>query len=62
MGRVYAEAVPTPGNEMPFKVVVSYDTGDIIDEIAVRSQEEGEELIKELLSGLRDLAKKGGYI
>lgn len=51
----------TPGGPTKFKVVFRM-AGELISELPVQSQEEGETIIVEMLRGLEDFAKRGGYI
>lgn len=60
MAKASGEVVPTPGEEYPFKVVLSY--GDMKVETPVPSVEEGERLIVETLQGLHALAEREGYV
>ncbi|SFT11590.1 hypothetical protein [Methylobacterium sp. yr668] len=56
------EVIPTPGGDMPFKVVMRHDDGSVMAEMPVASLQEGEAFIAEALRDLQDKAKEGGHL
>jgi len=65
MAYATGEVVANPNNEEadrhPFRVVFKHGD-EVIGEWPVASMEEGEDQIKRTLLGLRDIAKKEGFI
>ncbi len=61
MAAFTGEVEYTPGGPTKFKVVFRM-VNEVVSEQAVRTQEEGEELIIKTLQGLQGIAQRDGYV